>query len=124
MEEQSNFKEKFRLMEEKLLQPDTRKSAEDLNTIIADEFIELGCSGFTYNKQQIMNVLPSLPTVKMTIMNFEAKLLSKDVVLTIYRVAKYSNKKVEYSLRSSIWMLQDDEWRIVFHQGTPSIAIQ
>lgn len=124
MEEQFIFKEKIRLLEEKLLHPDIRKSVKDLNNIIADAFIELGCSGCTYNKQQIIEVLPTLAIVKMTIMDFEAKLISKDVVLTIYRIAKHSNEIIEYSLRSSIWILQDDEWRIVFHQGTPLTAIQ
>ncbi|MDD3364146.1 MAG: DUF4440 domain-containing protein [Syntrophomonas sp.] len=125
MKEQFELNEQFLLLEEKLLQPDIRKSVKDLNVIIADAFIELGSSGCTYNKQQIIDVLPTLPIVKMTIMDFEAKLLSTGVVLTIYRVAKHSqhNEPIDYSLRSSIWILQEDEWRIVFHQGTPSKTI-
>lgn len=122
MKEQFELNEQFLLLEEKLLQSDIRKSLKDLNIIIADAFIEFGSSGRTYNKQQIIDVLPTLPIVKMTLMDFQAKLLSTGVVLTTYRVAKHSdqNKLIEYSLRSSIWILQEGEWRIVFHQGTPS----
>lgn len=124
MKEQLEFKEEFRVLEEKLLQPDIRKSVEALTLMIADAFIELGSSGRTYNKQQMIDVLPTLPIIKMTIMDFEARLLAKGVVLTIYRLAEYGNETIAYSLRSSIWKLQDDEWQIVFHQGTPLTAIQ
>lgn len=124
MEEQLELEEKFRIMEQKLLQPDIHKSVEDLTLMIADAFIELGSSGSTYNKQQMIDVLPTLPVIKMTIMDFEAKLLAKGVVLTIYRLAKHGNETIEYSLRSSIWLLRDDKWQIVFHQGTPLIAVQ
>lgn len=124
MEEQLEIKEKLRIMEQKLLQPDIRKSVEDLTLMIADAFIELGSSGRTYDKQQMIDVLPTLPIIKMTIMDFEAKLLAKEVVLTIYRLAKHGNETIEYSLRSSIWLLRDDKWQIVFHQGTPLIAVQ
>ena len=124
MKEQFELNEQFLLLEEKFLQPDIRKSVKDLNSMIADAFLEIGISGRTYNKQQMIDVLPTLPIVKITLMDFQAKLLSAGVVLTIYRAAKHSarNEQVEYSLRSSIWILQEDEWHIVFHQGTTSIA--
>jgi len=124
MKEQFDLNKQFLLLEEKLLQPDIRKSVKDLNCIIDDSFMEFGSSGRTYNKQQIIEVLPTLPIVKMTLMDFQAKLLSTGVVLTTYRVITHSeqNNLMEYSLRSSMWILQEGEWRIVFHQGTPSIA--
>lgn len=116
---QRKFKEEFQLLEEKLLQPDIRRSINDLKTIIDDTFIEVGSSGCIYNKQQIINILPTLPIVKMTIMDFEAKLLAEGVVQTIYRVSRQTNEMIEYSLRSSIWLLKNEKWYIVFHQGTP-----
>lgn len=117
--ERLKLKEKFQLLEEKLLQPDIRKSINDLNTIIDDTFIEIGSSGCIYNKQQILNILPAAPSVNMAIMDFEAKLLAEGIVQTIYRAVRQSDEMTEYSLRSSIWLLKNEKWCIVFHQGTP-----
>ncbi len=124
MKSQSELSRQLLLLEEKLLQPDIRKSVKGLEAIIADDFIELGSSGRTYNKQQMIDVLPTLPLVELNLTDFQVKPLSAGVVLTIYRAAKNSikNDRTEYSLRSSIWILQEGEWRIVFHQGTPSTA--
>ncbi|WP_442949931.1 DUF4440 domain-containing protein [Nostoc sp.] len=41
-------------MEERLLQPDVRKSAKDIIDLLADEFIEFVSSGRVFNKQQII----------------------------------------------------------------------
>jgi hypothetical protein len=122
MIEQFAFDEQFLLLEEKLLQPDIRKSAKDLDALLADAFIELGSSGRTYNKQEMINILPTLPAEKFTLTDFQAKHLAPDVVLTIYRAAQYGeqNQPLQCSLRSSVWILEKGAWRIVFHQGTPA----
>jgi len=121
MIEQFAFNEQFLLLEEKLLQPDVRKSEKDLEVLLADAFIELGSSGRTYNKQEMINILPTLPVVKFTLTDFQAKHLASGVVLVIYRAIKHGeqNEPVQCSLRSSVWILEKGEWCIVFHQGTP-----
>lgn len=43
--------------EEQLLQPQTRKSANDISALLADKFIEIGSSGRIFNKQQMINSL-------------------------------------------------------------------
>ncbi|HPT70508.1 MAG TPA: DUF4440 domain-containing protein [Syntrophomonas sp.] len=124
MIEQLALNEQFLLMEEKLLQPDIRKSVKDLDALLEDAFIELGCSGQTYNKQEMIDILPTLPAVKFTLTDLQARLLADGVVLTIYRAVKHGeqNEPAQYSLRSSVWIREKGEWRIVFHQGTPSTA--
>jgi hypothetical protein len=47
----------FRELEERLLEPDFRKSAKDIMDLLADEFIEFGSSGRVFNKQQIIESL-------------------------------------------------------------------
>ena len=124
MIEQFALDEQFLLLEEKLLRPDIRKSVKDLDALLADDFIELGSSGRTYNKQEMLDILPTLPASKIVLTDFQAKLLAPGVVLTIYRTAKLGehNEPPQCSLRSSIWIQGKGEWRIVFHQGTPSTA--
>lgn len=48
----------LRTLEESLLQPDIRPSAE-LLALLADEFIELGSLGRVYTKADLVAVLPS-----------------------------------------------------------------
>ncbi len=107
-------------LEERLLQPNVRKSAQDVAELLADEFIEFGSSGRIFDKQQIIENLQNEPLTQITITQFNTSVLAAGVILITYRAVKYSADSGEpvYSLRSSIWKLIDDEWKIVFHQGT------
>lgn len=107
-------------LEERLLQPEVRKSAQDVAELLADEFIEFGSSGRIFDKQQIIENLQNEPLTQITITEFNTSVLAAGVILVTYRAVKYSADSAEpvYSLRSSIWKLIDDEWKIVFHQGT------
>ena len=45
-------------LETSLLNPETRKSIEQLKRLIADEFIEYGASGLIYNKKDLLILFP------------------------------------------------------------------
>ncbi|HAT8178957.1 TPA: GNAT family N-acetyltransferase [Legionella pneumophila] len=101
-------------LELSLLNQTIRQSKSKLNQLIADEFVEFGKSGKVYKKH---NILDSLPFEKMrtfSVLDFEVKELSQNVILAMYKAIE--NDTV--SLRSSIWKLYGNEWRIIFHQGT------
>ncbi len=117
--------EQLRELEEKLLQTEVRKSVKDLAILIADDFMEYGSSGNTYNKKQLIDRLSTAPIDQMTLLNFQVKLLSSSVALATYGAVQYGERleETKNSLRSSIWRLKEGEWQIVFHQGTPAIAL-
>ncbi|MEH2127664.1 nuclear transport factor 2 family protein [Nostoc sp.] len=112
----------FRELEERLLQPDVRKSAKDIMDLLADEFIEFGSSGRVFNKQQIIESLQNEPIQPMTqrlITEFKMLVLITGVVLVTYRIVRHiSDEQPVHSLRSSIWKLNNDRWKMIFHQGT------
>ena len=58
--------------------------------------------------------------ISYEIIDFQIKELSPDNVLAMYKVEKSDLKwnTKQISLRSSIWRKTNDEWKIVFHQGT------
>lgn len=117
---EESFLHKF---EERLLQPDVRKSAKDVMDLLADEFIEFGSSGRVFNKQQIINSLqnePIEPLTQKSITEFKTLVLATGVVLVTYRIVKDSGSDEQpvHSLRSSIWKLNNDRWKMIFHQGT------
>ncbi|MDZ7953214.1 nuclear transport factor 2 family protein [Nostoc sp. DedQUE09] len=112
----------FRELEERLLQPDVRKSAKDIMDLLADEFIEFGSSGRVFNKQQIIESLQNesiQPLTQRLITEFKTLVLATGVVLVTYRIVRnISGKQPVHSLRSSIWKLNNDQWKMIFHQGT------
>ncbi len=116
-----SMNEHLRSLEEKLLNPEVRKSPQELLYLLSDEFIEIGSSGTIYNKHQIIETLKQESEGYITIMNFKELQLAPEVILLTYTansVNKISNN-TRHSLRSSIWRKSDDRWQLVFHQGTP-----
>ena len=57
MKEKYSHEEFLRRLEERLLQPEVRQSAEAVADLLADDFIEFGSSGQVFNKQQIIEGL-------------------------------------------------------------------
>jgi hypothetical protein len=106
--------EHIRKLEERLLEPDVRASAAELEDLISSDFVEFGSSGRIYDKPAIVLALTSDPTLPgpPTVIDFRAIALGGDVVLATYRLGS--------SLRSSIWRCEQGSWRILFHQGTPT----
>lgn len=110
-------------LEDRLLQPEIRQSKEEISMLLADDFVEFGSSGRTYDKIQVVEGLLHSLTVPMVIEDFQVKVLSPYVVLATYRAVKTNESREEMrnSLRSSIWRFIDGRWQMVFHQGTRTI---
>ncbi|MDZ8034490.1 DUF4440 domain-containing protein [Nostoc sp. DedSLP04] len=90
--------------------------------LLADEFIEFGSSGRVFNKQQIIESLQNesiQPLTQRLITEFKTLVLATGVVLVTYRIVRHiSDKQPVHSLRSSIWKLNNERWKMIFHQGT------
>jgi hypothetical protein len=104
-------------LEEQLLQPDVRASAERVAALLADDFVEFGSSGQVFDKKQIMKVLRQENPTKRSLSRFASTMLSDSIVLVTYRATRASKPPV-HTLRSSIWRLSNGQWQMVFHQGT------
>src|SRR5262249_1515107 len=106
-----------RQLEERLLQPEVRRSAQDVAELLADEFIEFGSSGHVFNKQEILEYLEHETSAERSIADLRATLLAPGVMLATYRLHT-KGMQATSSLRSSVWQLQDGQWKMAFHQGT------
>jgi hypothetical protein len=106
-------------LEQLLLSPGVRASADDLEALLADEFVEIGGSGRIYYKEDILRSLPGEKAVQFTVSDFETKSLSANLFLATYRLEKIlEDGGSTLSMRSSIWKSSDSGWRMIFHQGT------
>src|SRR5262245_37492112 len=78
----------LRDLEEELLQPEVRKSADRVGSLVADERIEFGSSGGAFDKAHIIEALrheASDPTTRVCLTDFAARQLAPGVVLVTYR---------------------------------------
>jgi len=101
-------------LEEQLLKPEVRASTDALDRMISDQFVEFGSSGQTYTKRDVIAQLLAAPNVKGTFGDFQVVAVSDGVALATYRTGA--------SLRSSVWRREGDDWKILFHQGTPIVS--
>ena len=112
-------------LERKLQCPDVRASPDEVGRLLADGFLEFGASGSVWTRQQVIEGLPldqkTQPVYELTRGDFSVHWLA-DVSLITYRGTRRipSDGREFDFVRSSIWKLINGQWRMVFHQGTPT----
>ena len=119
-----NIEHHLRQLEEALLTPTIRLSPESVSSLLADEFRECGSSGHIYDKQQTLEALQTESAAQWSIADFRVIVLVADVALVTYRATRRDTleQQTTVSLRSSIWIMRDARWQMVFHQGTKAAA--
>lgn len=110
-------------LEVSLHQASVRNDHDQLDILLHKEFHEIGRSGTFYTKADTVESLPlqeSHPEILAR--NFKLTVISKDACLLIYEAAQSTRigEPTQYARRSSIWKLEDGEWKMLFHQGTPT----
>ena len=115
-----NVSDHLKHLEETLLSTDVRKDQVRLSALLAADFREIGSSGRTFSRVEILDALQSESTVRsVSLSDFECSMLSDTLALVIYRtVRKTPEAPLFVALRSSLWVFRDDRWQILFHQGT------
>lgn len=109
-----DLKQHLKMLEESHITPNVRESVEKLDAILADEFFEIGSSGYMYDKKDCLEI--GVVLTDMSLHNFEIYPLAGDVVLTTYFIVDTTRNRNTY--RSSIWKYIDGRWQLYFHQGT------
>lgn len=115
-----NYERQLRELEESHLRSDVRSSPESLRELLADDFIEIGSSGQVVSRSAVIAALPDQPAFRSRIEDFEVRVLSPEVALTMYRLSVWtlSGGQPKVTLRSSVWVHRGSRWLLVFHQGT------
>ncbi|MBE4907537.1 DUF4440 domain-containing protein [Bacillus luteolus] len=112
MEEE--LKAHLKELEERHTNLEIRKSREELDKILADEFFEIGSSGYMFTKKECLDT--GVVLTEMTLHNYEIYPLADGVVLSTYYIRDETRDR--NTLRSSIWKMIDGRWQLYFHQGT------
>jgi hypothetical protein len=109
--------ETVKKLEASLHEPAIRQDVHRLNKLMADDFIEIGKSGKVWTRSAVIKALSSETGIKIRMTDFTFLKLSEDIVLVTYTSHQSTNELT--SKRSSIWKLFGNEWKIIYHQGTP-----
>jgi hypothetical protein len=117
-----NIADHLKSLEETLLDPAVRKNSKQVSTLLADDFLEFGSSGRTFDKAAILEDLRNEPlhqTARLS--DFAIRPLTPEVILVTYRTTREdsSGQIIHQAHRSSIWINRNGTWQITFHQGTP-----
>jgi hypothetical protein len=121
----TNIEAHLRELEEQLLDPAIRKNYEIVSSLLADDFREFGSSGRVFSKEEILVELANEGTNKISLTNFQAKAMAAGVFLVTYRAVRNDTASGSFvtSLRSSIWVMREARWQMLFHQGTKSVDL-
>ena len=101
-----------------LLDPAKRSDALFLDRLIADDFVEVAASGRSFGKDEVLARLPSEIGISFYAEHLAVNLLSDTVGLVTYSATRTLDGIAARSRRCSIWRLDQNQWRMVYHQGT------
>ena len=113
-------------LEESHLRHEIRSSKHQLDHLLHPDFIEIGSSGNTYTKSQVLESLPSQDHPKFEILEFQASPIDPPTPYsysthTNYTLqTTYPDGTVTRTRRSSVWVQEQGNWQLKFHQGTPT----
>lgn len=109
----------LRALEEQLLDPSIRANPNAVAALLTDGFQEFGSSGRTYTKPDILNALANESPSTLSLTDFVCQPLGPNIALVTYRSHRQGPSGTTISaLRSSLWLLTPEGWRMHFHQGT------
>ncbi|ASU77190.1 DUF4440 domain-containing protein [Actinopolyspora erythraea] len=98
-----------------LLDPGVRGDPEAVRALLSEQFTEFGASGRAWDRDTITTAIGSEPSEPITAAALRPVRLGADAVLLTYTAHRGGAR----TLRSSVWVREDDGWRLLHHQGTP-----
>jgi hypothetical protein len=96
------------------------KTEQDIMAQMCDEFWEVGASGSVYTQKDVLETLieryndPNYQDIWVT-SNFKVTQIAPDNYLLTYVLVQ---NKTRYTRRSTIWRKINNQWKILYHQGT------
>jgi len=108
-------------MEQMLLDPAVRRDRGRVDALLAKDFEEIGASGRSWTREQILDLLATETYEAPAAEDFRCTMLADTVGLVTYRSWRRHPQTGAKTvvLRSSLWIRDSEVWRMRFHQGTP-----
>ena len=114
-----SLEDQLRDLELKVMIAAGERRADDIRDLVAADFFEIGRSGTTYTKAEVLAAIEVAPLRKFTLEDFKVVASGEGWALVSYRAGERTAYSSTTSLRSTLWVERGGKWQIVFHQGTP-----
>jgi hypothetical protein len=111
------MREDFKLvksLEIELAREEVRANPNRLAELLHENFSEFGMSGRTYDKEAIVSALPTWEYLGISFGKITPIELSSEVIMLKYQSTLGGIK----ANRTSIWILDNENWQMLHHQGT------
>lgn len=108
-------------LELKLLHQDWSQNPKFIDELLSLDFEEIDANGTAHCRDDVVQwLLQKDKTQRWALLNFRVKVLSDDCVLAIYSACKENDAvtTANRSIRTSIWHLQNNQWKMIFHQAS------
>jgi hypothetical protein len=112
--------------EQALLNPAVRRDRAQVEALLATDFQEFGSSGRVWNRRTIIDSLTTELYAPPIVEQMRCTRITADVALVTYRTVRIDNDSGARTetLRSSLWTKESGgQWRMRFHQGTPTFSL-
>jgi len=98
---------------------EVRDDPKALGDLLTDGLVEIGSNGRVWTRHEILERLPAEPPFDYALSEFKVERVDDNVILATYACVLTRAGVPNHSRRSSIWVLERDQWKMHFHQGTP-----
>ena len=102
-------------LERELQTAECRRDRARLETLLADDFSEVGASGAVWNKSSILDMLGTEDSEEIEVLELGGRMISTEFVL-VHWISRVSGVRAR---RTSLWRHTVSGWELVHHQGTP-----
>jgi hypothetical protein len=112
-------------LETRLHLPKVRASKVELENLLHADFFEIGRSGTSYRRADIIKQLVSQKgDAVIWAQDFALSMPAYSVALLVYKSAHLGadGELTMHAQRSSMWQYDELGWQLRFHQGTPTAA--
>lgn len=108
-------------LEEGLWDFETRFDRDWMDKILHPDFTEVGRSGRTYDRQEMIEAGRPRKRFEVTLphLEYRLELVDEDVALVRYVSRPVYDSVERLDQRTSIWVNTNEGWRLRFHQATP-----
>ena len=105
-------------LERELLEPAVRADRAQLDSLLTNDFHEVGSRGWSFGKPDVLARLPEESGIAFRASDMLAHTLAPDVILVTYTAERTHQGLTARSFRSSVWVKTNGGWQMRYHQGT------
>jgi hypothetical protein len=110
-------------LEQEIVAAQKRRDFSAVEALLGDDFHEIGSSGRFFSKADILRAIAEVQILDCTFEHFQFLPIDDECVIVTYvatvRRSQGGQEHINRAWRSSTWVRQQGQWRVLFHQATP-----